>query len=499
MAQTITPHYDHHLREFYRTRRRFRLVVAALFAGMFVLVGTHSPGGNAATSYMVSGRVYNTSTSLGMANIKLRVCWSEGASFYVVTNSTGEWSTSLPYQAHICLRYSSGAPTNVTGPIAANNRPEHAGAASYEYQVVGYNCYQNTNSACSSSNQTWDRALDSGNRFNFANAATPAPVPTPIPTPAPTPKPATTTPKPPASTSTPTSPQLGSAPASAEGADVVPPTAPGSFQATVADGNAVVTLAWEASTDASGIKGYVLERSLDQASWEKVAESIQGTSYSDKGAGFGIHYYYRLSALDPAGNVSGYATADVVTDDFNANSGGTEGTVYTSDDSFATVTVPPGAVTEDADCSVSTINTKDGGHKPGTQDQSLVVGPYSVLCKTAGGTQITEFSKPLSWSFNLKGRLKGLNNPKAYSYDSSGPGTLVKGYVYDSKGQTIRVDSTSTAPIMVLAAVQHGISLNFVAALLLVLGIIAGVAVLILRRRQKTSYDDYLRSKYYNL
>jgi hypothetical protein len=471
-----------------------------LFVAASAVVGLQSRVSSAATYYTVSGKVINSSTGLGMANIKIYLC---NQSTTVVTNSTGYWSISLPYKYHTCMRYSSGAPSGVSGPVAINNQPEHAGAASYENQVVGFDCYHNTTAlTCTSLNQSWDRSVDGSNGFRFTNlpAPSPTPIPTPTPTPAPTPKTPTPTPKPPTTTRTPTpTSQLGSGAASAEGADTVAPSVPGSFQATVADGNAIVDLVWEASTDANGIKGYVLERSIDQSSWEKIADSIQGTSYSDKGAGFGIHYYYRLSALDPAGNASGYVTADVTTDDFHANSGGSEGTAYTSDDGFAAVTMPAGAVAEDADCSVSTTNVSDSSHKPGTSELSLVVGPYSVLCKTAGGTQITQFEKPLTWTFSLKGKLKGLNNPKAYTYDTSGPGTLVKGYKYDSKSETLRVDSTSTSPIMVLAAVQHGISLNVVAAFLLLLGIIAGVAVLIFRRKQKTNYDDYLRSKYYNL
>jgi hypothetical protein len=499
MAQRVLPHYDRHLREVYRTRRRFRLTLAGLFAVAFVLMGLQFAVSDAATTYTITGRVFDGTTGTGLANVTLTSCQSPNGSVYMVTNSSGVFSTTFPYQYRYCLRYYSGAPANATGPVAVNNQVEHSGAATYEYQIAGYNCYHLTGtSACDANNQTWDRSADSSFDFRFVVPATPTPsaTPTPVPTPKATPKPV---PVPtPAKTSTPgpTATPVPSTPS-----DTVPPSTPGNFQATVSGGNAVVALSWDASTDNSGLKGYVLERSLEQSTWDKISDAITDLSYSDKTAGFGIHYYYRLSAVDRAGNQSSYVQADVTTPDFSANNTASDATNYTSDDGLVTVTLQSGAVAENSDCSVAATNLSTGAPKPGNADLKLVIGPYYMLCKTAGGNIITDFQKPITWSFNLRGKLSNLSGPGAYLYTdgASRAGDPIKGSVFDTRASTVRVDTASNQPVMVMAYVDHGVSPNLLAIVIIMLLAVGGVMVLVLRKKQKTSYADYLRSKYYNL
>jgi hypothetical protein len=494
MAQTVFPHYDHHLREVYRTRRRFRIGIALLFVGLFALTGLRFRGANAAEYYTVSGRVYNGTTGAGIGNVRLFLCTQGGTHAYVVTNTNGLWSSSQPAHARVCLRYSSGAPVSVKGPIAVSNQPEHARSSTYEDQVIGDDCYHRIPmDICRAGDTTWDRDVDTGYDFEFMDANSETST-----------KPASVSRHSfkiaTASTHQSWMAKLGVPVALADSADTSPPSTPGSFQATIADGNAVVNLVWDASTDSGGLKGYVLERSLDQLSWEKLSDNIVGTNFSDKTAGFGIHYYYRLSAVDESGNTSGFATADVNTANFTANAVGEDATTYTSDDSFATVSVPPGAVSTDADCGVSVTNIAGDTNRPGnSQGLTLVVGPYYLLCKTSSGMVFTDYAKPLTWVFNLKGKLKDLKDPRGYTYAANGSGNLINGSKYDSVSDTVRVDSTSPNPIMVLAVAQVGVSINLVLGLILVVGIVIALAVLILRKKQKSTYDDYLRDKYYNL
>src|SRR5258708_7801098 len=133
MAHRVTPHYEHHVREMQRTRRRFRLALGGLVVALSVLVGMQYHSSSAATLYTVSGRVYDAGTGVGLANVKLQLCTS-GA--FVVTNGNGGWSIAVPYQYQTCVRYVSGVPAGATGPVAVNNQPDHDGAATYESQVA---------------------------------------------------------------------------------------------------------------------------------------------------------------------------------------------------------------------------------------------------------------------------------------------------------------------------------------------------------------------------
>jgi hypothetical protein len=157
--------------------------------------------------------------------------------------------------------------------------------------------------------------------------------------------------------------------------------------------------------------------------------------------------------------------------------------------------LPGGAVDTSAACTI----TKDGGRKVELKGRALAAGVYELVCKTEGGILITDFGKPLTWNFNLKSKLKGLNNPVAYLLDESGSAVEIKGAKYDANSDILSFDSTSDKAVYVLAAKAPGLPLNLVAAILAVLIVVGGVIVVVLRRRQKVNYDDYLRQKYYNL
>ncbi len=328
-----------------------------------------------------------------------------------------------------------------------------------------------------------------------APTPTPTPAPPPAPTPKPTPKPTVkpaATPKPVSAAATPAPGLGGQLPAApSSGA----PSVPGSFQALVDGSNAIVNLSWAASADGIAVASYHLERSLEQTNWTRVGGDITALSFSDDTVAFGIHYYYRLAAVGQSGAVSGYAFAEAKTGDFSANSdSGSDGT-YVSDDQVVTVVVPAGGTTSDsAVCTVAKATSKFGSN-----DRPVVAGPYMLVCKTAGGDLITDFSKPVAWTFSLKDKLKGYSNPSVVSSDSNGGESEVKGAVYDSKTKTMKFSQTGASTTAVLASAARGLSASLVVMVLAALLLIAGVFAVVLRRNQRQSYNDYLRQKYYNL
>ncbi len=185
-------------------------------------------------------------------------------------------------------------------------------------------------------------------------------------------------------------------PHAASAADAVPPTTPGNFQATVVSGDPAVTLTWSASTDASGIKAYRIDRSLDQAGWKTLSDSITGLTYRDTTSGFGLHYYYRLSATDVAGNMSGWANADVAVEDAATAATGSSEATYTSNDKRVVAQLPAGLAAAEISCNITDLPDANG-QKPGTKKQPAVLGPYKLECKTAAGSVVTEYKKPVSW------------------------------------------------------------------------------------------------------
>jgi glucose/arabinose dehydrogenase/fibronectin type 3 domain-containing protein len=97
--------------------------------------------------------------------------------------------------------------------------------------------------------------------------------------------------------------------------DASPPTDPTGLNAT-AHGLTQVDLNWSASTDNVGVGGYRVERCQGQGctDFAEVAAPTT-TSFSDTGLSPATTYRYRVRAVDPSGNRSGYSgVADAATD-----------------------------------------------------------------------------------------------------------------------------------------------------------------------------------------
>jgi hypothetical protein len=260
----------------------------------------------------------------------------------------------------------------------------------------------------------------------------------------------------------------------------------------------VVNLKWDPSTDSylvASVLTYELDRSLDQTNWTVVNQSISDTTYSDTNTDFSVHYYYRLVAQDTSGNASPYAYADTVTPAFASNvsaSGGS--TTYTSSDGIASVIVPSGAVPSSVNCAVAANDQVIH-----SSSDKVVAGPYQLVCKDANGNTLASVTGSLQWTISLKGKLKGLGAPSAYEADPNGTLTLQKGASFDSKAQTIGLHLASANAVVVLAPPAASFPWGFVALVLLVLGILGGLASLVLNRQRRANFNDYLRQKYYNI
>ena len=272
---------------------------------------------------------------------------------------------------------------------------------------------------------------------------------------------------------------------------VVTPT---NFQALVAGDNALVVLSWAAPVAAVGATSYLVERSIDNINWTVVTDGITALTLRDDTVTFGVHYYYRLRSKDAAGNSSGYAYAEASTVSFSPNSASSSSGTYVSDDQLARVDIPAGALTDNADCSVTT-----SGGTTSLSSQTLVAGPYSLVCKDQSAAVAGDFNMPVTWHIALGTKLKGLGNPTAMSVGTTGLLTGIDGATLDSNTNIITFNQLSASTVAVYASPVQGLDPSIFATLVVLAAIVAGVIVVVLRNAQKAKYHEYIRKKYYDI
>ena len=95
--------------------------------------------------------------------------------------------------------------------------------------------------------------------------------------------------------------------------DTQPPTAPGALTAT-AGAAGQITLNWTASTDNTGVTGYLVERCQGAGctNFTQIATPT-ATGLTDTGLAAGASYSYRVRATDAAGNLSPYSNTATAT------------------------------------------------------------------------------------------------------------------------------------------------------------------------------------------
>lgn len=437
-----------------------------------------------APNVKVCGRVYDSRTGNGIPNVVIFTCLSNPSA---KTDSNGYWKMTISVGTAYCARVQSGIPSGYSGPvIKLNSRPGLETAKTYEFQRAGKNCYQN--STCNANDQKWDRSIDTDVDFKYTSPAPPAPTPTPTPAPTPTPTPTpkttpksttTTTPKPTTTTQT---------------TDTAAPSTPANFKAEVDSVNKSVKLSWDASSDNVSVSGYALERSTDsQQVWEPLGGTISQTSYEDSSAGFNTTYFYRLKAIDGAGNVSDYAATQVTTTAFEANASKDSESSITSEDKLVTVTIPAGALSEDAFCSI--VVSADV-LPPTNKNQTYISGPYEVNCRGNDGQVITNFSSGLVLSANVSAsQHKGVKQVVYYGYDDNGSWSSLKVTKHDKSSDTVELSNHRVFAIMGQQKKTPLVVRIFIIFIILAIFIVLVryVVRLILKRKAQSQYSDYLR------
>ncbi len=280
-------------------------------------------------------------------------------------------------------------------------------------------------------------------------------------------------------------------------ADHTAPTVPGDFKAGLGADKSIVLLSWSASADASGIKAYQIERSADQTKWATLKSNISGTKYTDSATDFKTVYFYRVKAIDNAGNSSGYAKTDITTGAFTATK---EGSTISSDDKIVQVFLPDGSLGANASCTIdpSTDNTdslKD-------VKLQLIYGPYAILCKTADGEALTTFLKPIDVHiYPQADKTKHYKTVQVFVYnqDNSAWQEVQVDTTNDNGQVVLSFKAANPLQLAVLGQPKPGLPLGIFSFIFLIILAAVIAFIILLRRAQKQHYHDYLRRKYYNL
>lgn len=168
----------------------------------------------------------------------------------------------------------------------------------------------------------------------------------------------------------------------------------------------------------------------------------------------------------------------------------------TSDDHVAEVLIGAGAIGNQANCSLSGSSEDIKV----SQVQTKAAGPYMLSCKTRLGEAINTFARPVMWTYHLKDHLGSNLVPKAFVIKPGGGKQEVPGAYYDKASQDFNFATASTGDTMVLASEEPPSIMTFglVGLVVLLVGLAIG-APFFIRRPVKQSYEDYIRSKYYDL
>ncbi len=436
---------------------------------------------SSASTLSVTGRVYDVRTNLGIAGVIIFGCNNNGSTH---TNTNGYWQFPISSGQGYCARVESGIPSGWTGP-SNNNQPEHASSATYEGQIAGENCYHNP--SCNGIIQTWDRPVDSNVDFRYSSPA-PPPQPTPTPTPTPNPTPSINHGSSPRTSHT----NNSSAPSTP---DTTPPAAPTGLIANVDNEKQVVSLIWQAASDNVAVQTYQIERSLDQQNWSILTSNNTNTNYDDSSIQFGTHYFYRVAALDTSGNISGYASADVTTGSFQPNLNPDFDTNLSSSDKIAKVTIPGGAVSTAAYC---TLSVSLDSLPPNFSGYKFISGPYNLECRDLNSTVITNFNKPLKLTVHLsKSAVKGVSTVTYFGHNDNNSWQILVVTSHDKK-QFIDIVKLNNFRTFVVMGKQKKSSFwvtifKIFVIIAILLALTRFIARQILKRRVQNQNEDYHR------
>ncbi len=258
------------------------------------------------------------------------------------------------------------------------------------------------------------------------------------------------------------------------------PSTPQNFSADIASSK-VVVLSWDPATNADH---YLISRSTDSTTWEEIANTTQ-TNYKDEGADFSSTYYYQLQAVSKDGQKSSAATTQATTEAFKSTSN-----TVTSDDRRVTAKIPNGAIDGDYSCTITTSDT-EGSEMP--KGQSLVLGPYDLVCVTEEGDVVADFDTAIPVTMKLSSVSDGYTNVTARTL-KNGTWKTTKAK-YDQEKQVMSFSLSGATSFAAFGEKQSSIWGTIGVILLVLLLVGATVFGLIWWRRRAPSSPSAVQSE----
>lgn len=278
------------------------------------------------------------------------------------------------------------------------------------------------------------------------------------------------------------------------------PEVPIFFTANPTKGSNLVALKWQMpGTD--GSLSYLLERSIDEKSWDILANDYPSTEYTDMTTDFSMTYYYRLTVVDAKGNKSEAIHANVTTDSFVPNSGTDSDITLKSEDGRFIAHIPADSLERPANCNI----LKRVGLFSFSDGVRLVDGPYSISCQEEGSQYVSRFVQPIDVEYELSNEALGMQAVSLQTFHTIDSVQTDSKALLNTKdiGKKLKIDSMETSYIVVGKLKQTPLWVSLIISFVTLIGIGIGIVFSIrkyqeyteTRRTQKIAEDYWHKEK----
>jgi hypothetical protein len=205
-----------------------------------------------------------------------------------------------------------------------------------------------------------------------------------------------------------------------------------------------VDLTWNASTDASGVTGYVIRRGGTE-----IARVSSGTTYADASVAAGTAYSYTVEAFDAAGNVSAPSAPATVTtpaDTGGGTGGGTGGAISftgatTATNTSTTTLALPRPTSSAGTVLLAAVQVRGAPTiTPPAGWQLVKLTPNGTSMRLATYWRLAGSSEPASYTWTFSSAVSATGSVLAYN------GVSATSPIDASAGQANAASTSVTAP-----------------------------------------------------